>query len=135
MAETEIAARLAALMERAVAGYERDGLLIFPDDMREQVAAMLADAWRGAMVADGLSIGYRTVQAGQNGNSRVIEKADLWEVSVVTFPMNEMTAIEGIKADEADVRDIERVLKHVGFSQLGQGHGRCCLGAAWRYLA
>ncbi len=37
---------------------------------------------------DGLSIGFKTVRArGTRGGGRQILEADLWEVSVVTFPM------------------------------------------------
>lgn len=41
----------------------------------------------GAM--DGLSIGYRTIKArpDETGRLRVLTEVDLWEVSVVTFPM------------------------------------------------
>ncbi len=41
----------------------------------------------GAM--DGLSIGFRTVKArpDDTGRLRVLTEVDLWEVSVVTFPM------------------------------------------------
>lgn len=41
----------------------------------------------GAM--DGLSIGFRTVKArpDETGRLRVLTEVDLWEVSVVTFPM------------------------------------------------
>lgn len=59
---------------------------------------------------DGLSMGYRTVKAGAMNGARVIEKADLWEVSLVTFPMNEMARIDAVKAAEMSQREIERVL-------------------------
>lgn len=36
---------------------------------------------------DGLSIGFRTVRARKEAGGRAILEADLWEVSVVTFPM------------------------------------------------
>jgi HK97 family phage prohead protease len=38
---------------------------------------------------DGLSIGFRTVKASRDGGSglRRIAQIDLWEISVVTFPM------------------------------------------------
>lgn len=44
-----------------------------------------------AGAVDGLSIGYRaTVHNWDSGRkARIIEKVDLWEVSIVTFPMNE----------------------------------------------
>lgn len=59
---------------------------------------------------DGLSIGYRTVKAKATNEGRLIEKADLWEVSLVTFPMNEMTRIDAVKAADMTRRDLERVL-------------------------
>ncbi len=36
---------------------------------------------------DGLSIGFRTVKSRKEGRLRVLTEVDLWEVSVVTFPM------------------------------------------------
>jgi hypothetical protein len=46
-------------------------------------AAALARA--GAM--DALSIGFRAVRARREGALRVLSELDLWEVSLVTFPM------------------------------------------------
>lgn len=40
-----------------------------------------------ARIIDGLSIGYRTMKAQKSGGARRISEADLWEVSIVTFPM------------------------------------------------
>jgi HK97 family phage prohead protease len=62
----------------------------------------------GAM--DGLSIGYRTTRTKDANGARMIEKADLWEVSLVTFPMNEMSRIDAVKAAEMSERDLERML-------------------------
>ena len=62
----------------------------------------------GAM--DGLSIGYRTLRAKDMNGARMIEKAELWEVSLVTFPMNEMTRIDAVKAADLTERDFERML-------------------------
>ncbi len=38
---------------------------------------------------DGLSIGYKTVRAGKpgNGKGRILYDVDLWEISLVTFPL------------------------------------------------
>lgn len=36
---------------------------------------------------DGLSIGFKTVRAAKETRGRRILEADLWEVSIVTFPM------------------------------------------------
>ena len=49
---------------------------------------------------DGLSIGFRTVRAktdAKSGVRRILE-ADLWEISVVTFPMLPGARVERVKA-------------------------------------
>ncbi len=38
-------------------------------------------------IVDGLSIGFRTVKATKSASGRRITEAELWEVSIVTFPM------------------------------------------------
>jgi len=56
-----------------------------------------ADALRrliGKGAVDGLSIGFRTVKStpGRQGNRRLWE-VDLWEISIVTFPMMDLARI------------------------------------------
>lgn len=48
-----------------------------------------AIALLGAGAIDGLSIGYRTIRAAPNHETggRTLAEIDLWEVSLVTFPM------------------------------------------------
>ncbi len=47
-----------------------------------------AAALIGAGAIDGLSIGYRTVRARKNDRGqRLLQELELWEVSLVTFPM------------------------------------------------
>ena len=60
---------------------------------------------------DGLSIGFHTVRARKDAASgvRSIVEADLWEVSVVTFPMLPDARVSEIK--RASLRDIERMLR------------------------
>lgn len=63
---------------------------------------------------DGLSIGFRTVRArkdGKTGMRRIIE-ADLWEISVVTFPMQPGARVESVKGGQAlpSIREFERWL-------------------------
>lgn len=62
---------------------------------------------------DGLSVGYRTVEAKPSRKGRVIAKADLWEVSVVTFPMNQEAVIDSVKR-LASQEDVERILRASG---------------------
>ena len=61
---------------------------------------------------DGLSIGFRTVKARKDARTglRHITEADLWEISVVTFPMLPQARINNLKADLPTVRDFERWL-------------------------
>lgn len=65
---------------------------------------------------DGLSIGFRTVRARKDAATRTrrIIEADLWEISVVTFPMLPDARIEAVKAQGArglpTVREFERWL-------------------------
>lgn len=47
---------------------------------------------------DGLSIGFRTVRANKDASGvRHIHEADLWEISVVTFPMLPEARIQTVK--------------------------------------
>ncbi len=73
----------------------------------------------GAM--DGLSIGFVTKEATRDAASgtRTIQKADLMEISLVTFPANEMARIDSVKAASAisDERSFERFLRASGFSR------------------
>lgn len=66
----------------------------------------------------GLSIGFRTVEAfnDTNGN-RLIKEAELWEISVVTFPMNESATIDAIKAAGMTKTEVERFLTGAGMSR------------------
>ena len=57
---------------------------LLPDVAKSKEAATLL----GAGAIDGLSIGYRTVKAAKNSEGqRLLTELDLWEVSLVTFPM------------------------------------------------
>ena len=49
---------------------------------------------------DGLSIGFKTVLAKQdrNTNTRKLIAIDLWEISLVTFPMLEGARVSAVKA-------------------------------------
>ncbi len=66
---------------------------------------------------DGLSIGFRTVKARKeaSGGVRRILQADLWEISVVTFPMlpgARVSQVKGFGARQAlpTIREFERWL-------------------------
>lgn len=76
---------------------------------KEAIALMSAGA------IEGLSIGYKTVDAEYTNGNRVIKEIDLWETSIVTFPANEMAGAS-VKSIETE-RDLERVLIECGLSR------------------
>lgn len=74
-----------------------------------------------AGAVDGLSIGYRVMSDDydRDTRTRVIKEAELHEISVVTFPMNEAATVTGVKADEllCSPKLLERALRdHLGLS-------------------
>ena len=83
---------------------------ILADVERGREAVALLDA--GAI--DGLSIGYRTVRARKDGKGqRLLSELELWEVSLVTFPMLPDARV-GAKGDvpEADLlRDLAAAIE------------------------
>lgn len=65
---------------------------------------------------DGLSIGYRTKTATNEGNVRVLKEIDLWEVSLVTIGANPDALVTGVKSDMS-AADLEDTLRAQGFSR------------------
>ena len=53
---------------------------------------------------DGLSIGFRTLRSTRDPRSRIrtIQKADLWEISIVTFPMLPQARVSEVKHDHSN---------------------------------
>ncbi len=67
----------------------------------EEARALVA-----AGAIDGLSIGYRTKRAERDARGRrLLHEVELWEVSLVTFPMLPQARVAG-KADDAGGRDL-----------------------------
>ncbi len=80
---------------------------ILSDVERGREAVALIEA--GAI--DGLSIGYRTVKATKNDKGqRLLHELELWEVSLVTFPMLPSARVEAAKGDSPEVGDLLREL-------------------------
>lgn len=63
------------------------GLFVRGRIMDWSAASRFAQALVRAGALDGLSIGFRAVTARRDGALRVLTRAELWEVSLVTFPM------------------------------------------------
>ncbi len=70
-----------------------------------EAAALIA-----AGAIDGLSIGYRTVRAARNvKGARLLKELELWEVSLVTFPMLPSAQIQAKQEDTllaCDLREL-----------------------------
>lgn len=68
---------------------DRRGLYVRGRLMREVEKAREVMALMRAGALDGLSIGFRTVKARRDRGSGVrrLDKIDLWEISIVTFPL------------------------------------------------
>lgn len=82
------------------------GRILTEVERGREAAALLA-----AGAIDGLSIGYRTVKAERDGKGRrLLQELELWEVSLVTFPMLPEARVAA-KSDA--VSDVFRELAHV----------------------
>lgn len=104
------------------------------DEMREDEVGLfvrgrlILDVQRGreahallrAGALDGLSIGFRTVEAAidEKTGLRTLNRIDLFEVSPVTFPALEGARVSTVKAARIhSKRDFERTLREAGFSR------------------
>lgn len=71
---------------------------------------------------NGLSIGYIPVswefRKESDTRLRILKEIDLWEISLVTFPANEMARVQGVKSVEGlnNFDDAEMYLKNAGLS-------------------
>ena len=63
------------------------GLLVAGRVMDWSAEGRFAQALSRAGALDGLSIGFRSSRARREGRLRVLVEVELWEVSLVTFPM------------------------------------------------
>lgn len=77
-----------------------------------------AAALVGAGAIDGLSIGYRTLKARKDdAGRRLLAELELWEVSLVTFPMlpeARVAAKAGEGAEAAVLRDLATAFREAG---------------------
>jgi HK97 family phage prohead protease len=72
--------------------------------MREVARAREVHALMRAGALDGLSIGFRTVKGRRDRATGVrrLEKVDLWEISIVTFPLLPEARVRAVKARPFD---------------------------------
>lgn len=105
-------------------GLRGTGRLVMDVPKAREVHALMK-----AGAVGGLSIGYQTVKSEPEGNIRLLKQVELFEISPVTFPMNERAKISSVKAEGTDEiveklaagdrlteREFERLVKGLGLS-------------------
>jgi hypothetical protein len=87
-------------------GLQIDGQLVLADPVAQRAYEFMK-----ASVVRGLSIGFETIKADSTpeGN-RVLREVKLFEISLVTLPMNEMAQVTSVKSLN-DVRHVLRALR------------------------
>lgn len=93
------------------------GQLLVNDVPRAKEARALLQA----KAIQGMSIGYVTRDDSYDRVSgvRTLKKVDLWEGSIVTFPMNAAAGVSTVKSIDAleSLADVERLLREHSFSK------------------
>ena len=105
-------------------GLRGTGRLVMEVPKAREVHALMK-----AGAVGGLSIGYRTINSEPQGNVRLLKQVELFEISPVTFPMNDRAKISSVKAEGIDEiveklaagdrlteREFERLVKGLGLS-------------------
>lgn len=94
------------------------GRILSEVERGREAAALLA-----AGAIDGLSIGYRTRRAERDGKGqRLLSELELWEVSLVTFPMlpEARVSAKGDVPDDRIWRDLARIFEDARVSLAGR---------------
>lgn len=94
------------------------GRILSEVERGREAAALLA-----AGAIDGLSIGYRTKRAERDGKGqRLLSELELWEVSLVTFPMlpEARVSAKGDTPDDQTWRELAQLFEHARLSLAGR---------------
>lgn len=86
------------------------GLLVKGELVLEVPEAKSAYALLRKGVIRGLSIGYDTIKSVMDGGVRKLTELKLWEISVVTFPMNPEAVVTSVKSEADQIAAFRRVL-------------------------
>ena len=94
------------------------GLYVKGRVLKEVQKGREAQALMKAGAMDSMSIGYRTIEAMKEGNGSVrkLLEIDLFEVSLVTFPMLPEAMVTDVKSIKSE-REFERFLRDAGYSK------------------
>lgn len=110
---------------KATVTEDKTGLLVDGHLMLEDPVARRAHNGMKGGLFDAMSIGYDVLPNGseiQKSGVRVLKALKLWEVSVVTFGMNELARIESVKHAEniKTIREFEDFLRDAGGFSIAQ---------------
>ena len=106
-------------------GLEMEGQLLLGHDkhgnQNNPRAFEAYEALKSGAITD-MSIGYVPVDWDRKDGVRHLKEIDLWEVSVVTFGMNELAKVTGVKGrvmrnETLTKRDLESFLRDAGMSR------------------
>jgi hypothetical protein len=77
-----------------------------------------------------MSFGFETLQSSMDGDVRQLKELKLWEISVVTFPMNESATIQSVKSLALSDDEVQHHLRGIRRHQKAiHGHVKALLGA------
>jgi uncharacterized protein len=94
------------------------GLYVKGRLIKQVQKALEADALLKAGAIDGLSIGYRTIEAVPEANGRIrkLTEVELHEISIVTNPMLPAAKVTAVKSIGTE-REFEAFLRDAGYSR------------------
>lgn len=99
-----------------------DALVVMGKFALETTAGREAYSLAKMGALDGLSIGYAIPEGGahfdRNTQANILTKLQLWEISLVTFPMNEAARVDRIKSTEAPKRGADNSTMLLHLAQL-----------------
>jgi HK97 family phage prohead protease len=103
----------------AKVGQDSKGLAFEAELEMGDPTAQRAHRLMKAQILDGMSIGYDVLDGGATWNEKNVRELSalkLWEISPVTFGMNPLARIEGVKtaSEIKTIRDFEAFLRDAG---------------------
>ena len=110
---------------KAIVTEDKTGLLVDGHLMLEDPVARRAHTGMKGGLFDAMSIGYDVLPGGAEvlkSGVRVLKALKLWEVSIVTFGMNELARIDSVKSagNITTIREYEDFLRDVGGFSVAQ---------------
>ena len=78
-------------------------------------------------IVDGLSIGFDIIKKTTEGILRHLHELKLFEISVVTFPANELALVTGVKSMPQGMEEIQQIIENIVKAQGSTSQSGLCL--------